>query len=69
MIFLAGALNKAGMLNAMTCVSLHGGAGFSYARETRAIVAALLFCVDGEDCMTVLSGHNSSSKGDCFELI
>jgi hypothetical protein len=47
---------------AMTCVSLHGGAGFSYARETRSIAAGLLFCVDEADCMTVPSDHNSSSK-------
>ena len=46
----------------MTCVSLHGGAGFSCARETRSIVAALLFCVDETDCMTLLSDQYSSSK-------
>jgi hypothetical protein len=54
---------------AMTCVSLRGGAGFSYAREMRSIVAVLLFCVDEPDCMTVLSVYNSISRGDCFELI
>ena len=54
---------------AMTFVSLRGGAGFSYAREMRSMSVALLFCIDELDCKTVLSGHNSRSRGDCFELI
>jgi hypothetical protein len=47
---------------AMTCVSLHGGACFFYARETGSIAAVLRFCVDETDCMTVLSDYNISSK-------
>jgi hypothetical protein len=48
---------------AMTCASLRGGAGFSYARETGSIAAALLFCVDEHDCMTVMSGYKPGSRG------